>query len=153
MAGADELEVVIYGKGGHGSRPEASLDPVLAAAATVVAFQSIVSREVTPGELAVVTVGQVHAGTRNNIIPDQARLGVNVRTISAATRDRVLGSIRRIVAAESAVAGMPDEPDVELTGTAPATINSPPHVDRLRAAFAEAWGPRGGDRLRHRRGQ
>ena len=141
MAGADELDVVLHGKGGHGSRPEASIDPVLAAAATVVGLQSIVSREVTPGELAVVTVGQLHAGTRNNIIPDQARLGVNIRTISAATRERVLGSIGRIVEAEASAAGMDRKPDIELTGTAPATINSPPHVERLREAFQDAWSP------------
>lgn len=140
MAGADELDVVLHGKGGHGSRPEATIDPVLAAAATVVSLQSIVSREVTPGQLAVVTVGQLHAGTKNNIIPEQARLGLNIRTISAPTRERVLGSITRIVTAAAEAAGMTQPPTIEHTGSAPATINSPPHVATLRAAFSAAWG-------------
>lgn len=140
MAGADELDIVLHGKGGHGSRPEATIDPILAASATVVALQSIVSREVTPGQLVVVTVGQLHAGTKNNIIPDQARLGLNIRTISAPTRERVLASIHRIVAAEADAAGMTEPPSIEHAGSAPATLNSPPHVAALRAAFGGAWG-------------
>lgn len=141
MAGADELDIVLHGKGGHGSRPEASIDPVLAAAATVVGLQSIVSREVTPGELAVVTVGQLHAGTKNNIIPEQAKLGLNIRTISAATRERILASVERIVTAQAQAAGMTEPPTIELTGTAPATINAPEQAAELRFAFEEAWGP------------
>src|SRR5690606_33646761 len=135
MAGADELDVVLHGKGGHGSRPEATIDPVLAAASTVVGLQSIVSREVTPGQLAVVTVGRLHAGTKNNIIPPHAELGLNIRTISPATRDLVLASVRRIVEAEAAAAGMTEPPEIVLTGTAPPTINSREHIERLRSVF------------------
>jgi amidohydrolase len=140
MAGADEVDVVLHGRGGHGSRPEATLDPVLAGAMAVVRLQAIVSREVTPGQLAVVTVGQFHAGTKNNIIPPHARLGLNIRTTSAQTRDRILGSIRRIVEGEAAASGMTEPPEIELTGTAPPTINSPDHIAQLRTAFEQAWG-------------
>src|SRR5690606_37586770 len=116
------------------------IDPVLAAASTVVGLQSIVSREVTPGQLAVVTVGRLHAGTKNNIIPPHAELGLNIRTISPATRDLVLASVRRIVEAEAAAAGMTEPPEIVLTGTAPPTINSREHIERLRSVFVDAWG-------------
>ncbi|CAN5420142.1 M20 family metallopeptidase [soil metagenome] len=140
MAGADELEVVLHGQGGHGSRPETTIDPVLAAASTVVRLQSIVSREVTPGELAVVTVGKLEAGTKSNIIPAIAHLGINIRTISPATREKVIAAVGRIVRGEAAAAGMTVEPEVIQGLSAPATINSVPHVEALRTTFAEAWG-------------
>ncbi len=140
MAGADDIEVVMHGRGGHGSRPETTIDPVLAAASTVVRLQSIVSREVTPGELAVVTVGSLNAGTKSNIIPAVAHLGINVRTISAATRERVIASITRIVRGEAAAAGMTVDPEIIELLSAPATINSVQHAETLRSAFGSAWG-------------
>src|SRR5450631_3657681 len=77
---ADSLRITIYGKGGHGSAPHATIDPIVIAARTILALQTIVSREVKPGEMSVVTVGYIRAGTKNNIIPDQAELGLTVRT-------------------------------------------------------------------------
>ncbi len=77
---ADSLRITIYGKGGHGSAPQTAIDPIVIAARTILALQTITSREVKPGEMAVVTVGYVHAGTKNNIIPDEAELGLTVRT-------------------------------------------------------------------------
>lgn len=140
MAGVDDLAIVLHGKGGHGSRPETTVDPVLAAASTVVRLQQVVSREVTPGQLAVVTVGSLQAGTKSNIIPDEARLQVNIRTIDGATRDRVLGAIDRIVRGEALAAGMTEPPTITEVISGPATINSAPHVDVLRARFTDAWG-------------
>ncbi len=140
MAGADDISIVLHGRGGHGSRPETTIDPVLAAANTVVRLQSIVSREVTPGELAVVTVGTLHAGTKNNIIPAEARLGLNVRSVTAATRDRIVASIERIVRAEAHASGMTEEPQIEVLISAPATINDEDATARVRARFTGAWG-------------
>src|ERR1039457_4758516 len=98
---ADSLRITIYGKGGHGSAPQTTIDPIVIAARTILALQTIVSREVKPGEMAVVTVGYVRAGTKNNIIPDQAELGLTVRTFKADVRKQVLAAITRITNAES----------------------------------------------------
>ncbi len=140
MAGADEIDVHLHGRGGHGSRPETTIDPVFAAASTVVRLQSIVAREVTPGTLAVVTVGRLHAGTKNNIIPAEAHLGINVRSLDSATRDRVVGSIERIVRAEAAASGMTVDPVISVTSSVPATINDADAATIVRARFTEAWG-------------
>ncbi|NYD67332.1 amidohydrolase [Agromyces atrinae] len=140
MAGVDDLTVTLHGRGGHGSRPETTIDPVLAAASTVVRLQSIVSREVTPGKLAVLTVGRLHAGTKSNIIPDDATLDINIRTIDPEIRDRVLGSVRRIVEGEAAASGMATPPTITMNMSAPATVNSAEHTEILRASFADAWG-------------
>lgn len=140
MAGVDDLAVTIHGRGGHGSRPETTIDPVLAAASTVVRLQSVVSREVTPGQLAVLTVGTVHAGTKSNIIPSDARLGINIRTVDAAVRERVLGSVRRIVQAEADASGTTTPPEIVEVLSGPATVNSAEHVEILRERFAAVWG-------------
>lgn len=139
MAGVDDLAVVLHGKGGHGSRPETTVDPVLAAAFTVVRLQQVVSREVTPGELAVVTVGSLNAGTKSNIIPDEARILINIRTVEQSMRDRVIASVHRIVEGEAAAAGMTVPPTITSVISGPATVNSAPHVETLRAEFAAAW--------------
>ncbi|MGO2665472.1 amidohydrolase, partial [Mycetocola reblochoni] len=110
MAGVDDLTVTLHGRGGHGSRPETTIDPVLAAATTVVRLQSIVSREVTPGKLAVLTVGRLHAGSKSNIIPDDATLDINIRTIDPGIRDRVLSSVQRVVEGEATASGMTTPP-------------------------------------------
>jgi amidohydrolase len=142
MAAADDISVVMHGQGGHGSTPQRTIDPVLAAASTVVRLQGIVSREVTPGELAVVTVGKLQAGTKSNIIPADASLGVNVRSIEAATRERILAAVERIVRAEATASGMTTEPDITLLASAPATVNDAEATERLRARFVDAFGER-----------
>jgi hippurate hydrolase len=123
FAAADSLKVTLYGQGAHGSRPEASVDPIVMAAATVMRMQTIVSREIPAGETAVVTIGTIHAGTAANIIPDRVELGLNVRTFSADVRARVLAAIERIARGEAATAGAPRSPDVELAVSFPAVIN------------------------------
>ena len=110
---ADSLRITIYGKGGHGSAPHTAIDPIVIAARTILALQTIVSREVKPGEMAVVTVGYIQAGTKNNIIPDQAELGLTVRTRKAEVRQQVLAAIARITKAEAEAAGAPRAPSIE----------------------------------------
>jgi amidohydrolase len=140
MAGVDDVTVVLHGRGGHGSRPETTIDPVLAAASTVVRLQSIVSREVTPGKLAVLTVGRIHAGSKSNIIPDEATLDINIRTIDPEVRERVLDSVRRIVEGERTASGMTTPPTITMNLSAPATVNSAEHTERLRERFTREWG-------------
>src|SRR6202521_5617051 len=110
---ADSLRITIYGKGGHGSAPHTAIDPIVIAARTILALQTIASREVKPQEMAVVTVGYMQAGTKNNIIPDQAELGLTVRTNKPEVRKQVLSAIARITKAEAEAAGAPRPPTVD----------------------------------------
>lgn len=139
-ANADSLRVTIYGKGAHGAAPEDSIDPVVIAARTVVALQTIVSREVTPGQPAVVTVGYIHAGTKNNIIPDHAELGLTVRTYSPAVRKQVLEAIARIVKGEAEAAGVPRPPEIDHYEATDALYDDPGLAKRLTAVLAQALG-------------
>src|SRR5438552_12450316 len=90
---SDSIKITIYGKGGHGSQPHTTIDPIVIAARTILALQTIPSREVKPGEMAVVTVGYIQAGTKNNIIPDQAQLGLTIRTYKPEIRKQTLAAI------------------------------------------------------------
>ncbi|HWZ83510.1 MAG TPA: amidohydrolase [Terriglobales bacterium] len=137
---ADSIRITIYGKGGHGAMPNTTIDPVVIAARTVLALQTIVSREVKPGEVAVVTVGYVRAGTKNNIIPDQAELGLTVRTRKAEVRKVVLAAIQRITKAEAAAGGAQKEPLIEQFETANAVYNDPALAQRLRTPLEAALG-------------
>jgi amidohydrolase len=134
QASSDSVDVTIYGKGGHGAMPHTTIDPVLIAARTVVAWQSIVSREKDPLEPAVVTVGSIHGGTKHNIIPDEVKLQLTVRTYKAEVRQRVLAAITRIARAEAAAAGAPREPTVAVVEGTAANYNDP----KLTARVAEA---------------
>ena len=110
---ADSLRITIHGKGGHGSAPHTTVDPIVIAARTILALQTIASREIKPGEFAVITVGYVRAGTKNNIIPDDAELGLTVRTYKSEIRKQVLAAISRIAKAEAEAAGAPREPSID----------------------------------------
>ncbi len=136
FAATDGLRVVLHGRGGHGSRPEATVDPVVMAAATILRLQTIVSREIAGTDTAVVTIGTVHAGIASNVIPDQAELGVNIRTFSEDVRSTVLGAVGRIVRGEAAAAGATTEPEIVTVMTAPAVVNDPDAVARTSAALA-----------------
>ncbi|MCX5382860.1 amidohydrolase [Streptomyces sp. NBC_00083] len=140
FAGADSLRVVLYGKGAHGSRPEASVDPVVMAASTVLRLQTIVSREIPGSETAVVTVGALNAGTKDNIIPDEAELKLNIRTYKPDVRDKVLAAVERIVRGEAAVAGAVREPDIETVDTFPVLVNDEGAVARTMAAVGAVIG-------------
>ncbi|MEV0893905.1 amidohydrolase [Promicromonospora sp. NPDC050262] len=140
FAGTDILDIRLIGRGGHGSRPEATVDPVVMAASTVLKLQTIVSREVAAGDAAVVTVGRLQAGTKENIIPDEANLGVNIRSFDEAVRTRVLGAIDRIVHAEAAAAGAPQPPRITPGESFPPLFNDPAETERTRAALAARFG-------------
>ncbi|MEU9973932.1 amidohydrolase [Streptomyces sp. NPDC051014] len=136
MAGADSLRVTLFGRGGHGSTPEATVDPVVMAAAVVMRLQTIVSREVGAGQQAVVTVGSIHGGTKENIIPDTVELKINVRSTTAAVRERVLAAVERIVRAEAAASAAPREPEIVPVDSFPVTHNDPAATEAVQAALA-----------------
>jgi amidohydrolase len=137
FAAADSVRVVLHGRGAHGSRPETSVDPVLMAAATVMRLQGIVSREVAGTETAVVTVGAMRAGSRENIIPDDAELMLSIRTFEKAVRDQVVAAVERIVRAEAAASGAPAEPEISVLDSFPAVVNDPGACARTQE-FLEA---------------
>ncbi|HET6562004.1 MAG TPA: amidohydrolase [Marmoricola sp.] len=140
MAMADSWKVTVHGRGGHGSRPEEAIDPVLLAAHTVVRIQSVVAREVHPQHSAVVTVATFHAGLKENIIPAKAEFTVNVRTLDVDVREKVLASLRRVIAAEADASGAP-EPSIEELYTFPLLLNDPAETEKVAAALAAALGP------------
>ncbi|HWZ62481.1 MAG TPA: amidohydrolase [Steroidobacteraceae bacterium] len=137
---ADSIRITIFGKGGHGSAPHTAVDPIVTAARTILALQTIVAREVKPGEFAVVTVGYVNAGTKNNIIPDSAEMGLTVRTYKADVRKQVLAAITRIANAEAAAAGAPRAPSIERYETTDAVYNDPALTQRMRAVLETTLG-------------
>lgn len=138
FAASDALRVTLHGRGGHGSRPETTVDPVVLGASVVTRLQTIVSRELPGTTTAVLTVGSFHAGTAANVIGDHAELGLSVRTFDAATRTRVLESIERIARGESVAAGSPQEPTVETLHHFPSVVNDADALTRVRGAFADA---------------
>jgi len=137
---ADSLRITIYGKGGHGSAPHTAIDPIVIAARTILALQTITAREVKPQEMAVVTVGYIQAGTKNNIIPDQAELGLTVRTNKPEVRKQVLAAIARITKAEAEAAGAPRPPMVDRYEGTDVVYNNPALAERLRPVLESALG-------------
>jgi hippurate hydrolase len=142
MASATSIDIKIRGVGGHGSAPETTKDPIVVAAQVVMALQTIVSRENSPLDPAVVTVGSIHGGTRYNIIPDEVNLQLTVRTYKEEVRKRVLASIERIVKGVAATAGIPEDraPVVKIAEGTGSTYNDPKLIERLAGAFKQALG-------------
>ena len=142
MASATSIDIKIRGIGGHGSAPELAKDPIVVAAQVVMALQTIVSRENSPLDPAVVTVGSIHGGTRYNIIPDEVNLQLTVRTYKEEVRKHVLASIERIVKGVAATAGIPEDraPIVKIAEGTQSTYNEPQLIDRLVVAFKQALG-------------
>ena len=134
---ADSLQIRLFGRGAHGSMPQASIDPVVMAAATVLRLQTIVSREVAAGESAVVTVGSLQAGTKENVIPDEAIIKLNVRTFDENVRKRVLAAIERIVNAEAAASGAPRPPEITPLDRYALVMNDPEATRRVVDAFRQ----------------
>ncbi len=140
MASVDSVDVTLYGKGGHGAYPHLTVDPILLAARTVTAFQAIVSRERDPLEPAVLTVGSIHGGTKHNIIPDEVKLQLTVRSYKPEVRQRILSAIERIAKAESEAAGSPRAPRISVTEGTPALYNDPALLKRVQDALVRALG-------------
>ena len=141
----DSLQIRMFGRGAHGSMPHASIDPVVMAAATVLRLQTIVSRELAASDAAVVTVGSLQAGDKENVIPDEAVIKLNVRTFSEDVRTRVLDAIARIAHAEAAASGAPKPPEITPLDRYSLVVNDPDATQRVTDAFR---GHFGSDRLR-----
>jgi hippurate hydrolase len=138
---SDSVTITVFGRGGHSAMPHNTIDPIVLASRIVVALQTVVARENNPVDPVVVTVGSIHGGTAGNIIPDEVRLQLSVRTYTNAVRTRTLNAIRRIARGEAIAAGAPREPQVD----APAEANAPVYNDpaltlRLAAALKKELG-------------
>jgi hippurate hydrolase len=142
LSAADSMRITVHGRGAHGSMPQAAVDPVVLAAMIIVRLQTVVSREVAPGESAVLTVGSIQAGSKSNVIPDIAVLQLNLRTYSEQTRTAMLDAVRRIVTAECEASDSPKPPDFELFDRYPLTDNDADTTSRVGNAFAQFFGDR-----------
>ena len=137
---SDSVDITIYGRGGHGAAPQSTIDPIVIAAKTILSLQTIVSREIKPGDPAVITVGYIQGGTKNNIIPDEVRLGLTVRSYSPETRKHLLTAIERITKGEAEAAGAPKSPLVQVGEGTDAMYNDPKLSDQLAPVLREALG-------------
>jgi amidohydrolase len=140
MSNADSLDVTIYGKGGHGSAPEVTIDPIVIAARTILSWQTIISREKNPQDPGVITVGTIHGGTKNNIIPDDVKLQLTVRSYTDAVRQQLLTAIERVVDGEAAAAGAEKKPAVTRTEGVRAVYNDPAITQRIIASLESVLG-------------
>lgn len=143
LAGSDSVDITIRGYGGHGAVPNSTKDPIMIASELVVFLQTIVSREMDPLTPTVITVGSFHAGTKHNIIPDDAHLQLTVRTMTPEQREKVLAAITRATNGIAAAAGVPAEraPVIEIgKDNVPATINDPALTRRVAASMEKALG-------------
>jgi amidohydrolase len=140
MANADAIDITIYGRGGHGAYPQSTVDPIVIAARTVVALQTVVARENNPLDPAVITVGSIHGGTKHNIIPDEVKLQLTVRSYKPEVRERLIAAIERIAKAESAAALAPKEPLVKVVESTKATYNDPALTERVGNVLRAALG-------------
>jgi amidohydrolase len=137
----DSFGIRLFGRGAHGSMPQSSIDPVVMAASTVLRLQTVVSREVAPSDAAVVTVGALQAGTKENVIPDEAVIKLNVRTFDEGVRKRVLDAIERIVNAESEASGAPKPPEITPLDRYDLVRNDEQATERVREALRARFGP------------
>jgi amidohydrolase len=140
LASSDAIEVTVFGKGGHGAYPDHTIDPVVIAARIILSLQTIVSRETSPFDPAVVTVGSIHGGTRGNIIPDEVKLQLTIRSYRDEVRERTMAAIRRICDAEATAAGAPRMPEITNPESVHSTYNDPALAQRLTAALSTSMG-------------
>lgn len=138
---ADSLQIRLFGRGAHGSMPQAAIDPVVMAASTVLRLQTIVAREVAATEAAVITVGVLQAGTKENVIPDEAIIKLNVRTFDEGVRTRVLAAIERIVNAEAEASGAPRKPEITPLDQYPLNVNDVEASNCVAEAFRAYFSP------------
>jgi amidohydrolase len=140
LSRSDSLKVTLFGRGGHGSAPETTVDPVVMAAATVMRLQTVVSREIAATDDAAVTVGSLQAGTSANIIPNEAVLQLNIRTFDDQVRDQILSSVKRIVTGEAATSGAPKPPAITMLGQFPLTVNDEDATRKVVEALRQRLG-------------
>ena len=138
---SDRVDITVYGRGGHAAMPHSTIDPVVLASRIVLSLQTIVSRENNPAEPIVITVGSIHGGTQGNVIPDEVKMELSVRTLTPQVRTRTLAAIRRIAKGEAESAGAPREPLVTVPAVAPLpVVNDPALISRLAGALKRALG-------------
>ncbi len=139
MANVDSMDITVHGIGGHGAYPHTTKDPIVLAARIIGALQTIISRETRPIDPAVITVGSIHSGTKHNIIPNEVKLQLTLRSYSDAVRLHTIEAIKRICRGEAIAAGLPDDlmPTITLVGEqfTPATYNDPQLTRRIRGAL------------------
>lgn len=140
LANVDSVDITVFGRGGHGSTPHLTVDPIVIASRIVLSLQTVVSRENDPLEPAVVTVGSIHGGTKHNIISDEVKLQLTVRSYSLEVREKLLEAIERIAKAEAAAAAAPKEPSFTVDRGPSATYNDPATTKRLAAALSATLG-------------
>ena len=141
MSNSDSYKIRIFGRGGHGARPEMAIDPIVIASRTVLALQTIVSREISPLDPSVITVGAIHGGTKHNIIPDEVELLLTVRSFTDSVRTKLVNAIDRVVKAEAIAGGATRPPSIERTIGATALSNDPDLTRRVLAALTRELGP------------
>jgi hippurate hydrolase len=135
---AESWDVTLHGRGGHGSRPELTVDPVLLAASVVVRLQGLVAREIAPSEKGVVTVSRLRAGHAENVIPDDATITLNFRAFDPSVQSRLTGGARRIIEAEAVASGAPRPPSYETLSAFPVTVNDPSLTASLATVLPDA---------------
>ena len=142
LSSSTSVDIIVHGVGGHGSKPEATKDPIVVASQTVLALQTIVSRELSPFDPAVVTVGAIHGGSKNNIIPDEVKLQLTVRAYKEEVRQKIIASIERISKNIALAAGIPEAlaPTVRVVEGTDATYNDPKLTERVAGAMKKALG-------------
>lgn len=140
LSAGNSLKIKLFGRGAHGSSPETSIDPVIMAAATTMRLQTIVSREIAPIENAVLTIGSLQAGVKENIIPNDATLKLNIRTFDEGVRDHILSTVKRICCAECAASNAPKDPEFTSLDCYPLTENDAAATKKLEEAFVAQFG-------------
>ena len=144
LANVDSVDILVKGVGGHGAYPQATKDPIVLASRIVTALQTLVSREISPLDSAVVTVGSFHAGAKHNIIPDEARLQLTVRSYTDEVRNHLLDGIARVAKGEAIAAGLPDDKlpvvSVEKDEFTPSTFNTPDFTEDMAAFLTTRFG-------------
>jgi amidohydrolase len=143
MANVDMVDITVYGKGGHGALPHQTIDPVVLSARIILALQTIVSRELPPSEPAVLTVGAIHGGSKGNVIPDEVKMELTLRSYTDEVRNAMIEKLTRICRGEAISAGLPEElyPTIKIRDEyTPALYNDPALTERISRAFASAIG-------------
>ncbi|MCJ1388933.1 hypothetical protein MMC18_001784 [Xylographa bjoerkii] len=140
LSAADSFEITIYGRGGHGSMPHLTIDPVVVACHVVVRLQTVVSREVPPDEIAVITVGSLRSGSTEDVISNEAVLKINIRSVSVEWREKILESMERIVKLECEIAQCPKPPSIKATSRFPLTLNDADTTAKLTESFTAYFG-------------